>query len=77
MCLAVPGKILEIAGDVPLERTARVAFGSLERRVNLAYVPEAAVGDYVLVHVGFAIGRLDPAAAAETLALIAGLDAAP
>lgn len=63
MCLAVPGKILSVAGEDPLTRTGRVSFGGIVKDVNLAYVPEAAVGDYVIVHVGFAISLLDEAEA--------------
>ena len=59
MCLAVPGQILSIAGDDPLTRTGCVCFGGIVKEVSLAYVPEAEVGDYVLVHVGFAISKLD------------------
>jgi hydrogenase expression/formation protein HypC len=59
MCLAVPGKILTIAGDDPLTRTGRVSFGGIIKEVNLAYTPEARLGDYVIVHVGFAISTLD------------------
>lgn len=59
MCLAVPGKLLSVGGDEPLMRTGRVSFGGIIKEVNLACVPEAVVGDYVLVHVGFAISRLD------------------
>ena len=59
MCLAVPGKILNITGDEPITRMGRVSFGGIIKEVNLAYVPEAAVGDYVIVHVGFAISTLD------------------
>ncbi len=59
MCLAVPGKILSISGDDPLTRTGRASFGGIVKEVNLAYVPEANVGDYVLVHVGFAISIVD------------------
>ncbi len=59
MCLAIPGKITHIEGDDPLLRLARVSFGGAQRQVNLAYVPEARVGDFVLVHVGFAISRVD------------------
>ena len=58
MCLAVPGKILSIAGE-ELLRMARVSFGGTVKEVNLAYVPEAQVGDYVLVHIGFAISKID------------------
>jgi hydrogenase expression/formation protein HypC len=59
MCLAVPGQILSLAGDDPLRRTARVDFGGVIKQINLAYTPEATIGDYVLVHVGFAISVLD------------------
>ena len=58
MCLAIPGKIEEITNDMPLERSGKVSFGGIRREVNLAYVPEAGIGDYVIVHVGFAIGRI-------------------
>jgi hydrogenase expression/formation protein HypC len=59
MCLAIPGKIASICGDDPLFRTGKVNFGGIVKEVNLACVPEAAVGDYVIVHVGMAISRLD------------------
>jgi hydrogenase expression/formation protein HypC len=59
MCLAVPGKILSVAGDEPLARTGKVSFGGIVKEVNLSFVPEAGVGDYVIVHVGCAISRLD------------------
>ncbi len=64
MCLAVPGKIISISeNDDPILRTGRVSFGGIVKEVNLAYVPEAQVGDYVIVHVGFAISKLDEAEA--------------
>jgi hydrogenase expression/formation protein HypC len=63
MCLAVPGKLLTVTNTEPLSRTGRVSFGGLVKEVNLAYVPEAKVGDYVIVHVGFAISTLDEAEA--------------
>jgi hydrogenase expression/formation protein HypC len=63
MCLAIPGQVLSLQGDDPLTRTARVDFGGLVKEINLAYTPEAAVGDYVLVHVGFAITVIDAAEA--------------
>jgi hydrogenase expression/formation protein HypC len=59
MCLAVPGKIESITGEA-LERAGKVNFGGVMKEVNLAYVPEAKVGDYVIVHVGFAISTVDP-----------------
>jgi hydrogenase expression/formation protein HypC len=74
MCLAVPGRVVEIAGDGEL-RTARVEFGGVVRQASLVYVPEAQVGDYVLVHVGFAISRIDEQAARETFEALAQIGA--
>jgi hydrogenase expression/formation protein HypC len=65
MCLAVPGKILEIAGEDPYLRAGRVSFGGVIKQVSLACVPEAKVGDYVLVHVGMALSVVDETEAAE------------
>ena len=59
MCLAVPGRIESIEGDDPIFRTGKVNFGGIVKEVNLSYVPEAKVGDYVMVHVGFAISIVD------------------
>jgi hydrogenase expression/formation protein HypC len=59
MCLAVPGRIISIEDGDPLLRSGRVDFGGVVKRVNLAYVPEARIADYVLVHVGFAISTVD------------------
>ena len=73
MCLAVPGKVVEILGDGEL-RMARVDFAGVVRQACLAYLPEATVGDYVLVHVGFAISRIDEQAARETLEALAAID---
>jgi hydrogenase expression/formation protein HypC len=67
MCLAVPGSILEITAEDPIFRMGRVSFGGVIRDVNLAYTPEARVGDYVLVHAGFAIGTVDEQEAARAL----------
>lgn len=65
MCLAVPGKILDIAGDDPMLKTGRVSFSGIIKEISLAFVPEAVVGDYVLVHAGFAINRIDESEAAK------------
>jgi len=70
MCLAVPGKITSVEGNDPLLRVGKVDFGGVVKQINLAYVPEAKVGDYVLVHVGFAISIVDEAEALETLDLL-------
>ena len=66
MCLAVPGRILTIA-EVDGTRMADVDFGGVRKSVCLQYVPDAAVGEYVIVHVGFAIQCLDEASAQQTL----------
>ena len=65
MCLAVPGRIISIEGDDPLLRSGKVDFAGAVKVVNLAYVPDARVGDFVLVHVGFAISTIDEAEARE------------
>lgn len=65
MCLAVPGKIISINGQESLDRTGRVSFGGIVKEVSLAYVPEANIGDYVIVHVGFALSKVDEAEAAR------------
>jgi hydrogenase expression/formation protein HypC len=59
MCLAVPGKILNITDDNSLTRRGKVSFGGIVREVNLAFVPEAEADDFVIVHVGFAISQID------------------
>jgi hydrogenase expression/formation protein HypC len=59
MCLAIPGKIESLSGDDPLTRMGKINFGGVFKEACLAYVPEARVGDYVIVHAGFAISRLD------------------
>jgi hydrogenase expression/formation protein HypC len=75
MCLAVPGKILSIEGMDDLLRSARVDFSGVVKEVNLAYVPEARIGDYVLVHVGFAISIIDEAEAQQVFEYLRQMDA--
>lgn len=72
MCLAVPGRIESISGATPETRSGRVNFGGIVKVINLAFVPEAAVGDYVLTHVGFAISRIDEIEARRTLDVLEG-----
>jgi hydrogenase expression/formation protein HypC len=69
MCLAVPGKIID-SQEIGESRIGRVQFGGVTRQAYLDFVPEAKVGDYVLVHVGFAISRLDPDEAERTYQLL-------
>ncbi|QUY46066.1 HypC/HybG/HupF family hydrogenase formation chaperone (plasmid) [Acaryochloris sp. 'Moss Beach'] len=71
MCLAVPGKIVSILDhDDPLLRTGKVSFGGVLKEVSLAYVPNAEVEDYVIVHVGFALNVIDVEEAERTLQLL-------
>lgn len=58
MCLGIPGRVEEILNESPLERSARVSFGGISKEICLVYLPDATVGDYVIVHVGFAISRV-------------------
>jgi hydrogenase expression/formation protein HypC len=74
MCLALPGELLEITADAFCQRSGLVAFGNIIREVNLSFLPDAKKGDFVLVHVGFAISKIDAAAATRTLELFAELD---
>jgi len=76
MCLAVPGKLVSISGQDPLERTGKVSFGGILKDVNLVCLPEAQVGDYVIVHVGVAISRLDEDEANEVFAYLRQMEQA-
>ena len=66
MCLAIPGKLIELTGDPAGIRTGRVNFGGIVKQVCLEYTPDAEPGDYVLVHVGFALSKIDEEEAART-----------
>lgn len=74
MCLGVPGKITEMyeRDGLPM---ARIDFGGIVKEACLAYVPEAQIGDYTLIHVGFALNIIDEQAALETLSLLREIDA--
>ena len=76
MCLAIPGKILskQTVGELC---QARVQFGGIVRDVSLDFVPEAEVGDFVMVHVGFAISRIDADEAARTYRILEQIGALP
>ena len=67
MCLAIPGQILSVSGEEPLLRMGRVSFSGVVKEVHLGCVPEAGVGDYVIVHAGMALSVLDEAEAAQVL----------
>jgi hydrogenase expression/formation protein HypC len=73
MCLAVPGKIVAVSGE-DLARQASVDFGGIRKEINLAYVPEAQIGDYVLVHVGFAISVVDEEEAGKVFGYLKQMD---
>jgi hydrogenase expression/formation protein HypC len=74
MCLAIPGKILSVENEDTLARAGRVSFGGVVKEVNLAYVPEAVVGDYVVVHVGFAISKVDEQEAQQVFEYLKQMD---
>lgn len=75
MCLAVPGRIVSIYEDDPPEvRRAKADFGGIQREICLAYTPEAKIGDYVLVHVGFALNVVDEAEAQRIFDTIREMD---
>ena len=74
MCLAVPGKILSIAGEDSIMRTGKVSFGGITKEVSLAYVPEANLGDYVIVHVGFALSVVDEEEANQVFEYLRQMD---
>ncbi|NLI01667.1 MAG: HypC/HybG/HupF family hydrogenase formation chaperone [Chthonomonadales bacterium] len=81
MCLAVPGKVIAIAepdgADAsPLLRTGTVDFGGVTKEVNMAYVPDAKMGDYVVVHVGFAISVMDENEANQVFEYLRQMDEA-
>jgi len=75
MCLAVPGRILEIGPGEPPFLVGKVDFGGLLKEINLSFVPDAKVGDYVITHVGVAIQTILPEEAERNLLLLAEADA--
>ncbi|NIT14849.1 MAG: HypC/HybG/HupF family hydrogenase formation chaperone [Candidatus Dadabacteria bacterium] len=74
MCLAVPGRILNITDNNPLTRRGKVSFGGIVREVNLSFVPEAEPDDFVMVHVGFAISQIDENEAYEVFEYLKQMD---
>lgn len=74
MCLGVPGKVIEIEENPPGMTMGTVSFGGIKKSVCLAYVPEVKVGDYVIVHVGFAISRVDEEEALKTFEYLRELE---
>lgn len=77
MCLGIPGEIVEIEGPAEGLAHGTISFGGVRKRVCLAYVPDAKLGDYAVVHAGFALNLIDEAEAREVFAMLAQLDAGP
>ena len=73
MCLAIPGKIIEITVEDPIMRAGRVSFGGIIKEVNLFCVPEAGIGDYVIVHAGLAISVIDEEEAEQVFKYLADI----
>jgi hydrogenase expression/formation protein HypC len=74
MCLAIPGKVISIEGVNPLEKKGKVSFGGILKEVSLVYTPEAEIGNYVIVHVGFALSIIDEEEAQQTLTDLAEIN---
>lgn len=74
MCLAIPGKVETITGEDPLTRMGRVNFGGVIKEACIAYVPEVKVGDYVIVHAGFALSIVDEAEAQQVFEYLRQMD---
>ena len=74
MCLAVPGKLISMDDSPPLMRMGKVNFGGILKEVNLAYVPDVKLGEYVLVHVGFALSIVDEAEANQVFGYLQKMD---
>ena len=75
MCLAIPGKVLSVEGDDPEFRAGNVDFCGIRKTINLVFTPEVQPGDFVLVHVGFALTRIDEEEAERTYRYLAQIGA--
>jgi hydrogenase expression/formation protein HypC len=74
MCLAIPGKVVSISGDDPLVRMGKINFSGIIKEASLAYVPEVVIGDYVIVHVGFALSKVDETEAQKVFEYLRQMD---
>ena len=74
MCLAIPGKVESITGDDSLTRMGRINFGGVIKEASLAYLPEAQVGEYVIVHAGFALSKVDEVEAQQIFEYLKRMD---
>ncbi len=75
MCLAFPGRVVSVLGEDPLTRKGKIAFSGVITEVNLCFVPDAGPDDYVLVHAGFAISKIDEPEALRSLNYLDQLEA--
>jgi hydrogenase expression/formation protein HypC len=74
MCLAIPGKVVSISGDDSLTRMGKIDFSGIVKEASLAYVPEVQIGDYVIVHAGFALSKVDEAEAQKVFEYLKQMD---
>ena len=74
MCLGVPGELIEITKNEEIIKTGKVNFGGIVKEINLSYTPEAKIGDYLIVHVGFAISIIDEAEAKKVFNYLNEID---
>jgi hydrogenase expression/formation protein HypC len=74
MCLAIPGRVTSICDEDSLTRMGKVDFGGVLKEASLAYVPDATIGDYVIVHAGFAISQLDEEEAAKVFEYLKAME---
>jgi len=74
MCLAIPGKVVSISGEDSLTRMGKINFSGIVKEACLAYVPEVQIGDYVIVHVGFALSKVDEAEAQKIFEYLKQMD---
>ena len=74
MCLAIPGRVESISGEDPITRLGRINFGGVIKEASLAYVPEAQVGEYVIVHAGFALSKVDEVEAQQIFEYLQRMD---
>ncbi|MFA5059729.1 MAG: HypC/HybG/HupF family hydrogenase formation chaperone [Candidatus Omnitrophota bacterium] len=74
MCLAIPGKVMTVEGSEPFLKMGKVNFGGIIKEVSLAYVPDVCIGDYVIVHVGFAISKVDEEEALQVFEYLKKMD---
>lgn len=70
MCLGIPGQVVEVFGEDPLTRTGKINFGGILKEVHLGFIEDVQVGDYVIVHAGFAISKVDETEAQQVFEML-------